>query len=26
MLNEQAKKTMLRKIPHGLYVCGTKEG
>lgn len=26
MLNEQAKKTMLRKIPHGLYVCGTKQG
>lgn len=26
MLNEEAKKTMLRKIPHGLYVCGTKDG
>lgn len=26
MLNEQAKKTMLRKIPHGLYICGVKEG
>jgi flavin reductase (DIM6/NTAB) family NADH-FMN oxidoreductase RutF len=26
MLDEQAKKTMLRKIPHGLYVCGVKEG
>ena len=26
MLNEQAKKTMLRKIPHGLYVCGAKDG
>jgi flavin reductase (DIM6/NTAB) family NADH-FMN oxidoreductase RutF len=26
MLNEAAKKTMLRKIPHGLYVCGTQEG
>lgn len=26
MLNEAAKKTMLRKIPHGLYVCGTKDG
>ncbi|KPQ37412.1 MAG: DIM6/NTAB family protein [Phormidesmis priestleyi Ana] len=25
MLNEAAKKTMLRKIPHGLYVCGTKD-
>ena len=25
-LNEQAKKTMLRKIPHGLYVCGVKDG
>ncbi len=24
MLDEQAKKTMLRKIPHGLYVCGVK--
>lgn len=26
MLDEQAKKTLLRKIPHGLYVCGVKEG
>ena len=26
MLNEQAKKSMLRKIPHGLYVCGAKDG
>ncbi len=26
MLNEQAKKTLLRKIPHALYVCGVKEG
>ena len=26
MLDEQAKKTMLRKIPHGLYICGVKEG
>ncbi len=26
MLNEEAKKTMLRKIPHGLYVCGVKDG
>lgn len=26
MLDEQAKKTMLRKIPHGLYVCGVKDG
>jgi len=26
MLNEEAKKKMLRKIPHGLYVCGTKDG
>ena len=24
MLDEQAKKTMLRKIPHGLYICGVK--
>jgi flavin reductase (DIM6/NTAB) family NADH-FMN oxidoreductase RutF len=24
LLDEQAKKTMLRKIPHGLYVCGVK--
>ena len=26
MLDKQAKKTMLRKIPHGLYVCGVKDG
>lgn len=26
MLNEAAKKTMLRKIPHGLYICGVKDG
>lgn len=26
MLDEQAKKTMLLKIPHGLYVCGVKDG
>jgi flavin reductase (DIM6/NTAB) family NADH-FMN oxidoreductase RutF len=26
LLDEQAKKTMLRKIPHGLYVCGVKDG
>lgn len=26
MLDEQAKKTLLRKIPHGLYVCGVKSG
>ncbi|MBE9181489.1 flavin reductase [Oculatella sp. LEGE 06141] len=26
MLDAQAKKTMLRKIPHGLYVCGVKDG
>jgi flavin reductase (DIM6/NTAB) family NADH-FMN oxidoreductase RutF len=26
VLNEEAKKTMLRKIPHGLYVCGVREG
>ena len=25
MLNEEAKKTMLRKIPHGLYICGVKD-
>ncbi len=25
-LNEQAKKAMLRKIPHGIYVCGVKDG
>lgn len=26
MLNEEAKKTMLRKIPHGLYICGVRDG
>ncbi len=26
LLDEQAKKTILRKIPHGLYVCGVKDG
>jgi flavin reductase (DIM6/NTAB) family NADH-FMN oxidoreductase RutF len=26
VLNEEAKKTMLRKIPHGLYVCGVRDG
>jgi flavin reductase (DIM6/NTAB) family NADH-FMN oxidoreductase RutF len=26
MLDELAKKTVLRKIPHALYVCGVKEG
>jgi len=26
MLDEQAKKTMLRKIPHELYICGVKDG
>ncbi|MGB5712259.1 MAG: flavin reductase family protein, partial [Waterburya sp.] len=26
MLDQQAKKTMLRKIPHGLYICGVKQG
>jgi flavin reductase (DIM6/NTAB) family NADH-FMN oxidoreductase RutF len=26
VLDEQAKRTMLRKIPHGLYICGVKEG
>lgn len=25
LLDEQAKKTMLRKIPHGLYICGVRE-
>lgn len=25
MLDEKAKKTMLRKIPHGLYVCGVQD-
>lgn len=26
MLDEQAKKTILRKIPHGLYICGVRNG
>ena len=26
MLDEHAKKTVLRKIPHALYVCGVREG
>jgi flavin reductase (DIM6/NTAB) family NADH-FMN oxidoreductase RutF len=26
VLDEQAKKTMLLKIPHGLYICGVKDG
>ncbi len=26
MLDEQAKKTLLRKIPHGIYICGVKDG
>ncbi|MEC4806088.1 MAG: flavin reductase family protein [Jaaginema sp. PMC 1079.18] len=26
MLDEAAKKTLLRKIPHGLYICGVKNG
>ncbi|MFP4006511.1 MAG: flavin reductase family protein [Spirulinaceae cyanobacterium] len=26
MLDEAAKKTLLRKIPHGLYICGVKDG
>ncbi len=26
MLDEQAKKTMLRQIPHALYICGVKDG
>lgn len=25
LLDEQAKKTILRKIPHGLYICGVKD-
>ena len=25
MLDEKAKKTMLRKIPHGLYICGVRD-
>ncbi|MEM6839040.1 MAG: flavin reductase, partial [Cyanobacteria bacterium P01_C01_bin.120] len=26
MLDEKAKKTLLRKIPHGLYICGVRNG
>ncbi len=26
MLDQQAKKTILRKIPHGLYICGVRDG
>jgi flavin reductase (DIM6/NTAB) family NADH-FMN oxidoreductase RutF len=26
VLDEQAKKTMLRKIPHGLFICGVRDG
>lgn len=26
MLDEQAKTTILRKMPHALYICGVKEG
>jgi flavin reductase (DIM6/NTAB) family NADH-FMN oxidoreductase RutF len=26
LLDEQAKKNLLRKIPHGLYICGVKDG
>ncbi|MCU0547761.1 MAG: flavin reductase family protein [Leptolyngbya sp. Prado105] len=26
MLDEQAKKAMLLKIPHALYICGVKDG
>lgn len=26
VLDEQAKKTLLRKIPHGLYICGVRNG
>ena len=26
MLDENAKKTLLLKIPHGLYICGVKDG
>jgi flavin reductase (DIM6/NTAB) family NADH-FMN oxidoreductase RutF len=26
VLDEQAKKTVLRKIPHGIYICGVKDG
>lgn len=26
MLDEQDKKTLLRKLPHGLFICGVKDG
>ena len=26
MLDEQAKKTLLRLIPHGIYICGVRDG
>jgi flavin reductase (DIM6/NTAB) family NADH-FMN oxidoreductase RutF len=26
LLDEQAKKIMLRKIPHGIYICGVRDG
>jgi flavin reductase (DIM6/NTAB) family NADH-FMN oxidoreductase RutF len=26
VLDEQAKKTLLRKIPHGLFICGVRDG
>ncbi len=26
MLDEAAKKSMLRKIPHGLFICGVRDG
>ncbi|MEO0946892.1 MAG: flavin reductase family protein [Cyanobacteria bacterium J06641_5] len=26
MFDETAKKTLLRKIPHGLFICGVKDG
>lgn len=26
MFDEAAKKTLLRKIPHGLFICGVKDG
>lgn len=26
MLDAEAKKTLLKKIPHGLYICGVKDG
>lgn len=26
MLDENAKRTLLRKLPHALYVCGVKDG